>query len=397
MTKFLSDVGDSNVMPTLNISEVQSFIGRPVYSFADGHWVPPSHHKLFSSSDLVESFRHEQVLFVGDSWLCQAAATLSKLQKEEMPKTHDVKLQERRRRRTSSHGSPDKDKSATSSELSQDGNTHWYPEKLPLQNAFTDRSLKDYTILVFGLDDAEIINGPISPNQVRKWVKETLWSLLDKQLSSSTLIVWRSFGWCNSCEWEIIQSNEESRKNNYLVYVANQQAKETILEYQQVLQGNKTIIYMDWAREVLQYSFEEERIARETGEEFSMLLIQMLANEVYSNQTTILYDNTTEFPSETGKNETLSPFSTSRRLRTSDDLGSTYSKAKLVDTVRNIDTANATVDDTSDASIHTFNNDILTQMSFNFLTIHFLETVVVMVMILTRKCKRRTVVSTYYS
>jgi hypothetical protein len=202
MTKFLSNTGDSNVIPTLNISEVQSFIGRPAYSFADGHWVPPSHQKLFSSSDLVELFRYEQVLFVGDSWLRQAAATLSKLQKEEMLKTDgEVKPQRRRRRRTSSrsYGSPDKDKIATSSELSQDGNTHWYPAKLPLQNAFTDRSLKDYSILVFGLDDADIINGPISPNQVGKWANETLWSLLDKQLSSSTLIVWRSFGWCNSC------------------------------------------------------------------------------------------------------------------------------------------------------------------------------------------------------
>jgi hypothetical protein len=388
-------------MPTWNISEVQSFIGRPAYSFADdGHWIPPSHQKFFSSSELVESFQYEQVLFVGDSWLRQAAATLSKLQKEEMLKTDEVKPQRRRRRRTSSrsYGSPDKDKIATSSELSQDGNTHWYPAKLPLQNAFTDRSRKDYSILVFGLDDAEISNGPISPNQVRKWVTETLWSLLDKQLSPSTLLVWRSFGWCNSCEWEVIPSDEESRKNNYLLYIANQQAKETILEYQRVLQGNKTIIYMDWAREVLQYSFEEERIARETGEESSMLLIQMLANEVYFNQITVLYDNTTEFPSETRKNETLSPFSTSRRLSTSDDVGNTYSKAKLADKVRNIDyTANATVDDTSDASIHTSSADVMTQMSINFLTIHFLETMVVMVMILTRKCKRRTVVSTFYS
>jgi hypothetical protein len=79
-------------------------------------------------------------------------------------------------------------------------------------------------------------------------------------------------------------------------------------------------------------------------------------------------------------------------------VGNTYSKAKLADKVRNIDyTANATVDDTSDASIHTSSADVMTQMSINFLTIHFLETMVVMVMILTRKCKRRTVVSTFYS
>lgn len=298
-------------------------------------------------------------------------ATLNILEKDGGKRRGRIR---RRSSITESAGSTSK-KIATSSAFPHGRNKDW---PTALRNTIDTVSLRTgHNAVVIGLNGSEIANGPSSPNYVRQLVNDTLWSLSRiETLSLSTLIVWRSFSWCSSCEWKITFADEDSRSNNYLVYVANQQAEMTILEMQR--RGAVAVFYMDWSREVLHCSLEDDRLTTGFTEELSVLLLQMLAKEVSSNH--IISNMAVDFAQDMTRNELLTTDGNTRRLGQHDAI----TKVKLA---RNIDFMNnSTFPSYENPPVSS--NEVMTQMSINFLTIHFLETLLVLFIFLSRKCKR---------
>jgi hypothetical protein len=280
-------------------AELQDLVGYPEWRLIDKGtelppleaWAPPPGRNKVSAEDLYELFHDECIVFIGDSLQRRAADTLHALI-EHRGNTSQIdeyvyywNRNDRNHNRMIGNGPP-------SSNNDKQYKKHCVPGTidnlwLPTLNSFKRfKYEKNYTVLIAGNGPWDLkSNG--SPNDWAKMVNASIHHLYNS-VPNTVLIYWKTSPWGWPYGFTLLEPNQTSGKegNNYLMYYANQVARETI---DSINASNLT--FLDWSKEILPYSFSEriptnmmaennDHSSWHVGPKGRALLLQMLASEI---------------------------------------------------------------------------------------------------------------------
>lgn len=265
-------------------SYIQRLVGYPTYRLLENGttllspldvWDPPTGRRKFSSDDLYDLFRNECIGLIGDSLHRRAADTLhiliqnrSKPYKDdtEHPSYYVYNWIEKNAAYTRIIGTDIPSSTTASSPLNESApcqpgtiDNLWFPTHQSFQTNFQYH--KNYTMLVvnFGAWDAE--RGSYSPREWKRVMSRTIHQLYHSTKKLRIPVFWKTSPWGWRFDWNYIGKNakhNQRRRSNYIIYHANQLAIQVIDD---LSKKNKdcNLMVLDWSREILPYSFGEER------------------------------------------------------------------------------------------------------------------------------------------
>lgn len=287
--------------------EIQKLVGYPTYTLLDNGtnlspfdvWDPPSGKIKFSAHDLHQLFHKECIAFVGDSLQRRAADTLHILienkDEEKTSKTvyyykWDPKSASRSRR--IGEGSLLSKTSASKNKYSEQKpvepgtiDSLWYPTHVSLKKF---KYQKNHTLIMAGIGAWENEYRSFNPKEWEQKVNSTIHHLYNT-VPKSVPIFWKTSSWGWYWNWKELKRTQKMGNpkdgNNYLVYLANQVAKDVIESI-----NASNLILLDWSKEILPYSFDERITTNMMAEDHNIsawhvgpkgrgLLLQMLASE----------------------------------------------------------------------------------------------------------------------
>jgi hypothetical protein len=281
------------------VAEVQDLVGYPEWTLIDNgtklspleSWAPPPGRNKVSAEDLYELFHKKCIAFLGDSLQRRAADTLHALI-EHRGNTSQIDeyvydLPNMHSRATRMIGSrPPSSKNDTQYKKHCEPGTidnMWLPT---LKSIGHFKYEKNHTVLIASCGPWDQ-KRDYSPNDWKKVVIESIHGLYNS-VPNSVLIYWKTSPWGWHSAWNFLEPNQTSGKktSNYLVYYANEVARETIDSI-----NASNLILLDWSKEILPYSFSERvptnmKAEGNDGSEWHVgpkgraLLLQMLASEI---------------------------------------------------------------------------------------------------------------------
>jgi hypothetical protein len=293
------------IMTDKTTAEVQDLIGYPEYTLIDNgtklspleSWNPPPGRMKFSEEDLYQLFHKGCIAFVGDSLQRRAGDTLHALI-EHRTNTSQIdeyiynwtNLGHEHLTRVIGSGDPWSNDTQYYKEHCEPGTSDslWYPSHLSFKEFKYE---KNHTILIAGNGPWDNQIGDFSPNEWKKMMNETIHHLYNS-VPNSVLIFWKTNPWGAYFKWNFSKPNRKTSGksgSNYLVYYANQAAKEIIDSI-----NASNLILLDWSKEIFPYSFSErlptnmmaennDQNAWHVGPKGRGLLLQMLASEIHQH------------------------------------------------------------------------------------------------------------------
>lgn len=258
------------------VQEIQKLIGESKSHWIGSQWIPAEGSHLYTTDELKDIFSQEEcTLFVGDSLQRRAADTLSLMissAADDMNHISDVKdsvftseyfNQKKHDRGFKRRTISKKNDTVESSNGARVGciDTDWRPlledvNQFSIDYQNQTEVYDGYTTIVIGSTIWDVVGSSrrrTSAEQLRSLVNETIYTLATA-IPPSIRVVWKSSGWCLDCTWTP-DENKVNRGDNYKVYAANDQARQSI-----EAMNSSNFIYLDWAREILPRSLGTDRL-----------------------------------------------------------------------------------------------------------------------------------------